>query len=104
MTRYTYSVTAHLQGGSGDEDSRRDRTTDAIFEALLVSGVGDPDIGGSLATGEFEISFDIEAETKRAARESGNLVLDRVLTKVGYKMGQAGSHTRRSRGRVLTSA
>jgi hypothetical protein len=104
VTRYTYSVTAHLEGGAGDEAARRDRTTDAIFEALLAAGVGDPDIGGSLARGDFAISFDVEAKSKPAARRRGDLILDRVLAKVGFDMGQAVGVSRRTAGRLLTPA
>lgn len=44
-----------------------DRWTDAVVEGLLAAGAGDPDLGGSLTGGRFEITMTVEAADVPAA-------------------------------------
>jgi hypothetical protein len=62
--RFFFEAGFTMTDGSVEQ---RDTATDRVMEELLKLGVEDPSIGGSLASGDIQISMTLEAPSKKQA-------------------------------------
>ncbi|MEX0826161.1 MAG: hypothetical protein WD184_05365 [Acidimicrobiia bacterium] len=77
--RISVSTLFHVSGRDDELESH----LDDVMERLLEIGVLDPSIGGSLASGQVEVSVDVEAKNiRRTLRAAFDIVL-RAITAAG---------------------
>lgn len=74
----TYRLTAMLRTEASSTDVS-DRWFDAVMDALLEAPVLDPDLGGSLTSGTFEVGMLVEADEVAEAALLGMSALTGAL-------------------------
>jgi hypothetical protein len=80
MRRFHLEAGFTMTGGSVEE---RDDMTDRVMEELLKLGVEDPSVGGSLTSGEIQISLMIEASSKREAVSEADALIRTAIHAAG---------------------
>jgi hypothetical protein len=80
MRRFHLEAGFIMTGGSVEE---RDEMTDRVMEELLNLGVQDPSVGGSLTSGEVQISLTLNASTKREAISKANALMRTAIHAAG---------------------
>jgi hypothetical protein len=76
----------HLEAGftmTGGSVEERDEMTDRVMEELLKLEVEDPSVGGSLTSGEVQISLTIEASSKKEAISKTNGLIRTAIHAAG---------------------
>jgi hypothetical protein len=72
---------------------------DQVRQALYELGVDDADVGGSLATGDVEISMLVEADSFRSAQQLATDLIRRAISMAGGTLVDGnGSKSARIRG------
>jgi hypothetical protein len=64
-------------------DEEVSATLDRIMEAMVDSSAIDPFVGGSIASGKFEITLVVEAETEVDAVDKGTRLIREAIEKTG---------------------
>ena len=76
-----YTVTQGFQVGLTDDEL--EAHLDTVLQRLMELGADDADIGGSLASGEIEISLTVDAGSFRAAQRTAAEVISKAIHAAG---------------------
>lgn len=77
--RYTVTQGFHV----GLTDDALEAHPDAVLQSLMELGADDADIGGSLTSGEIEISLTVDAESFHAAQKSAAELISKAIHAAG---------------------
>jgi len=92
-----FAVTEGFHVGVTDE--ALEAHLDQVLQTLYEFGVDDADVGGSLASGDVEISMIVEADSFRSAQQlATDLIRRAISTSGGTLVDGNGSTTARQRG------
>jgi hypothetical protein len=92
-----FAVTEGFHVGGTDE--ALEAHLDLVLQALYELGVDDADVGGSLASGDVEISMLVEADSFRSAQKLATDLIRRAISTAGGTLVDGnGSESARIRG------
>ena len=84
MLRMSVTFTFKVQGDGGDEGL--EHHIDDVMDQLLEMKALDPTLGGSLASGEIEVSVDVQAEKHTLALSQAFAVIQSAIEEAGGRV------------------